>query len=179
LPLAKLKFIIGFFLIVFGFKWLKKSVLRVAGILPLRNEVVIYDNYIKNFSIKKKDGKTFDLLAYIVSAKAVFIEGIEVVLIVVALSTTGSSMIAVSLGAFSSLLLVIVLGIVYHKPLARVPENSLKFGVGALLTSFGIFWIGEGVNYRWPLGNWTILIFVLSISTLAVLCIYHLKKIRS
>jgi uncharacterized membrane protein len=81
-----------------------------------------------------------------ISFKAVVIEGMEVVFIVIAVGATGHMLLSASLGALTAGLLVILLGLVLHKPLARIPENTLKFSVGVLLSAFGVFWIGEGLH---------------------------------
>lgn len=88
--------------------------------------------------------------------KAVVLEGLEVVFIVVAVGATGGTLLPASLGAAAAGVLVIALGLIVHKPLARVPENTLKFTVGVLITSFGAFWVGEGAGFGWPGGDWAI-----------------------
>ena len=89
------------------------------------------------------------------------LEGIEVVFIVVAIGAGAPGLIGpASVGALAALLLVIVLGVLVHRPLARVPENALKFVVGVLLSGFGSFWFGEGAGIAWPGGDWSLLLLV-------------------
>jgi uncharacterized membrane protein len=89
--------------------------------------------------------------------KIVMLEGIEVVFIVIAVGAAGGLLLPAALGAGAALLLVVALGLVLHRPLARIPENALKFAVGVLLAAFGTFWVGEGLGFAWPGGDWSVL----------------------
>ena len=84
------------------------------------------------------------------------LEGLEAVFIVIAIGAGGGMIVPASLGALAALVVVAALGLIIHRPLARVPENSLKFAVGVLITVFGIFWIGEGLGLSWPGGDWAL-----------------------
>src|SRR5260370_311856 len=91
-----------------------------------------------------------DWLAAITSFEAVLLEGLEVVFIVIAVSAAGGLLVPASAGALAACLLVITVGVVVHRPLARIPENTLKFAVGVMLSAFGMFWTGEGLGVAWP-----------------------------
>ncbi|MDR3423732.1 MAG: hypothetical protein P4M13_01455 [Alphaproteobacteria bacterium] len=175
-PVAWLQLVIGALLSVFGLRWLRKAVLRAAGIIPLHDERRIYQRHIKQMGQASETRNSFDLLAFAVSFKAVLIEGIEVIFIIVAVSAARASFISASVGAAAALILVMLLGVILHKPLTRVPENSLKFGVGVILTTFGIFWIGEGSGLHWPGGDMVIPAIILLISTAALLTVGFLRK---
>jgi Ca2+/H+ antiporter, TMEM165/GDT1 family len=144
---------------LFGMRWLRKAILRAAGIISLHDEGKIFAKQTKalaaagiGFGLAPFDG-----IAFITTFKAVMIEGLEVVFIVIAVGATGHMLIPASIGAAAAAIIVVLLGIVLHRPLARVPENTLKFSVGILLSAFGVFWIGEGLRLRWPGEDWAIL----------------------
>jgi uncharacterized membrane protein len=150
-PLRVLQLTIGMLLLAFGLRWLGKAVLRSAGIIPLHDEV-------KAFAVEtaelqeqaRRHELRLDWLAGLASFKAVLLEGLEVVFIVIAVGSGRGLLVPASAGALAACLLVAAIGLVVHRPLARVPENTLKFAVGVLLCAFGIFWIGEGIGVPWP-----------------------------
>jgi len=149
-PISWLQLTVGVLLLLFGMRWLRKAVLRAAAIVPLHDEAAAYA---EETQLMKRAGAThgpWDAIALVTSFKAVVLEGLEVVFIVIAVGAVGGRLIPAALGAGVALLLVVLLGLALHRPLARVPENSLKFAVGVLLSAFGIFWVGEGVGFPWP-----------------------------
>jgi uncharacterized membrane protein len=158
-PLTTLQIVVGILLLLFGMRWLRKAILRAAGILSLHDEEKIFANQTKTLGAVEVSVGTdaFDGIAFITTFKAVLIEGFEVVFIVIAVGATGGMLIPASLGAAAAAILVVLLGVVLHRPLARIPENTLKFSVGVLLSAFGVFWIGEGLRLRWPGEDWAIL----------------------
>jgi len=151
-PLAILRVVIGALLLLFGIKWLRKAILRAAGIVRLHDEDEIFAKQTNAIGATTVgfESAAFDGIAFITTFKAVMIEGLEVVFILIAVGAAGGMLLPASLGAIAAALVVVVLGIVLHRPLARVPENALKFSVAILLCSFGVFWIGEGLRLRWP-----------------------------
>ncbi len=112
-----------------------------------------------------------DAVGFITSFKAVLIEGLEVVFIVIAVGATGNMLIPAGIGALAAGLLVVSLGVILHKPLSQVPENTLKFAVGVLLSSFGIFWIGEGLGFAWPGEDWAIVGLVIGFLLVSLLSV--------
>lgn len=148
-----LQLVVGVLLLLFGMRWLRKAILRAAGIIPLHDEEAAFAS---ETAALRAAGPVRSLIAdpvaVLTTFKAVVLEGIEVVFIVIAIGATGDSLLPASLGAAAAGILVIFLGVVLHKPLARVPENALKFVVGVMISAFGIFWIGEGLGFKWP-GN--------------------------
>lgn len=158
-PLATLQIVVGVLLLLFGMRWLRKAILRAAGIISLHDEEKIFADQAQAMdATEHRLGlSAFDGIAFIAAFKAVVIEGLEVVFIVIAVGTTGRMLIPASVGAAAAAVVVISLGIFLHRPLARIPENTLKFSVGVILSAFGVFWIGEGFRLPWPGEDFAIL----------------------
>ncbi len=150
IPLPVLQFVVGVLLLMFGLRWLRKAILRSAGILALHDESKIFAE--QTLALRKLGGSKdkLDKVALITTFKAVVLEGLEVVFIVIALGANGTLLFPAMVGAGLALLLVVALGGLLHLPLSKVPENTLKFCVGVLLTSFGTYWTGEGIGLHWP-----------------------------
>ncbi len=156
-PLTLLQVSIGVLLLLFGMRWLRKAILRASGILAMHDESKIFAG--ETAALRQPGPSrtgTLDVVGFLTSCKAVVIEGVEVVFIVVAVGATGNMILPASMGALAAGLLVVGLGLVLHKPLARVPENTLKFSVGVLLSAFGVFWIGEGLRFSLPGSDWAV-----------------------
>jgi len=149
-PITWLQLVVGSLLLLFGMRWLRKAVLRAAGIIPLHDEASAYRKETETLTHAGAAHGPWDAIALVTSFKAVVLEGLEVVFIVIAVGAVGGRLLPAAAGAGFALLVVILLGLALHRPLARVPENSLKFAVGVLLSAFGIFWVGEGVRFSWP-----------------------------
>jgi uncharacterized membrane protein len=151
IPLRPLQFAIGLLLLLFGMRWLRKAILRAAGIIALHDETAAFA---KETAEMRAAGPIaimrLDPIAVVTTFKAVVLEGIEVAFIVIAVGAAGHTLLPASVGAAVAGLLVTCLGILIHRPLARVPENALKFAVGILISAFGCFWIGEGLGFAWP-----------------------------
>jgi len=160
-----LHIVIGAILLPFGVSWLRKPVLRVARLKALRNEAVIFDRQIANLGcgLPAPRGYRLDLPGAAVAFKAVVIEGAEVVVLVVMFGHTAGALVPAALGAAAAAFLVITLGIAIHRPLTRVPENALKFCVGVVIVSFGIFWLGEGLRLQWPGGDVALIAIMASV----------------
>ncbi len=151
IPIRLLQVGIGMLLLLFGMRWLRKAILRAAGVIRLHDEQATFDSETSQLrSARTQVMRSLDPLAVAVAFKAVVLEGIEVVFIVIAVGATGHALLPASIGAALAGALVIGLGVILQKPLARIPENTLKFVVGILITTFGIFWIGEGLGLIWP-----------------------------
>src|ERR1700704_2751092 len=130
IPLAWLQVTIGVLLVLFGMRWLRKAVLRAGGIVPLHDEVATYSTEMQALQRRAGLGARWDIIGIATSFKAVMLEGIEVVFIVIALGAVGNALVPASIGAVAAGILVALIGLMLHRPLARVPENSLKFAVG-------------------------------------------------
>jgi Ca2+/H+ antiporter, TMEM165/GDT1 family len=150
-PLHLLQLVIGILLLLFGMRWLRKAILRSAGVIPLHDEAMAFAAETSELREQaRRNEARLDWLAGLASFKAVLLEGLEVVFIVIALSAGRGMLIPASAGALAACLLVAGIGFIVHRPLARVPENTLKFAVGIMLSAFGVFWTGEGLGVPWP-----------------------------
>jgi uncharacterized membrane protein len=150
-PLFVLQLVIGILLLLFGMRWLRKAILRAAGILPLHNETLAFEAETAELREQaRRDQIKLDWVAGIAAYKAVVLEGLEVVFIVIAVGAGHGLIVPASAGALAACALVIGIGVAVHRPLASVPENTLKFAVGVMLSAFGIFWLGEGLGVPWP-----------------------------
>lgn len=151
LPISILRIIVGSLLLIFGLQWIRKAILRSSGYLDIHNEE---DKFIKKEQEAQKQEKSsslqkIDWYSFTVAFKGVLLEGLEVVFIVLTFSANMRSLSISVLGAISAILIVIVAGIKLKRPLSLIPENTLKLIVGIMLTSFGIFWSGEGIGVKW------------------------------
>jgi Ca2+/H+ antiporter, TMEM165/GDT1 family len=151
IPIHSLQLAIGILLLLFGMGWLRKASLRAAGIIPLHDEDAIFAAEAAQLGQHARRPQTnLDWVAGITALKAVLIEGLEVVFIVIAVGAGRGLLMPASLGALAACALVLTAGAIIHRPLSRVPENTLKFGVGVMLSAFGVFWTGEGLGVAWP-----------------------------
>ena len=150
-PLHVLQLAIGVLLLLFGMGWLRKAILRSAGVIPLHDEDAIFASEAAQLRAEgQARTSSLDWLAGLTAFKAVLLEGLEVVFIVIAVSAGRGLLLPASLGALAACVAVLIVGVIVHKPLSRVPENTLKFGVGVMLSAFGVFWTGEGLGVEWP-----------------------------
>jgi Ca2+/H+ antiporter, TMEM165/GDT1 family len=151
-PERPLQLTVGILLLLFGMRWLRKAVLRGAGIIPLHDEDAVFRSEAANLAplrVSRRQG--IDPVATATAFKAVLLEGLEVAFIVLAVSAGGPGLLPASLaGAVAAAVLVILGAAAVRGPLARVPENTLKFAVGIVISAFGIFWSGEGLGLAWP-----------------------------
>ena len=150
-PLHLLQLFIGVLLLLFGMRWLRKSILRAAGIIALRDETAAFSAETTHLTDAARRHRTrLDWISGVTAFKAVLLEGLEIAFIVIAVGAGRGLLWPASLGALAACGVVVAIGIVVRRPLARVPENSLKFGVGVMLSAFGVFWTGEGLGIAWP-----------------------------
>lgn len=142
---------VGSLLLLFGLKWIRKAILRYAGIVPLHDEELIYQREIAELRAQGLQPDRFDWIGFVASYKAMLLEGLEVAFIVIALGAAGGeALLASALGAVVAFLVVTIIGAIVRAPLSRVPENTLKYTVGAMLCTFGVFWAAEGMGVEWP-----------------------------
>ena len=146
--------VVGVLLLLFGLRWLRKAVLRAAGVLALHDEAQEFAETEAALS-GKPIGTGFDWGAALAAFNGVFVEGIEVVFIVLTLGAVGHALFPASLGAGAAALLVVLLGLIARRPLLMIPENALKLIVGVLVSAFGTLWAGEGLGIEWPGGVWS------------------------
>lgn len=158
-PLHLLQFVIGVLLILFGLRWMRKAILRAAGVIGLHDEDAAFaaeTSALRSLNVPK--ATRLDRIATLTAFKAVLLEGLEVVFVVVALGAE-RGMLSAAVGAGVACIAVLLLGLAIHRPLARVPENALKFVVGVLLSAFGVFWTGEAIGIAWPGADLAIIVF--------------------
>jgi len=150
-PEHTLKAFVGALLLLFGLRWLRKAILRFAGIVALHDEERIYLNEVAELRAQGRERTGFDRIGAIVAYKAVLLEGTEVAFIVIAFGAGGAAALnAAVVGTIAAGVIVVALGAMLRKPLTMVPENWMKFGVGAILSAFGVFWFAEGLGAAWP-----------------------------
>ena len=158
IPLHIVQVVVGVLLLLFGLRWLRKAILRSAGLIPLHDEAAIFSKQTEGLRRMSGEGGGWDKVAFATAFNITMLEGTEVVFIVIAIGAGGTGMLLpASLGAVAALVAVAGLGLMLHRPLARVPENTLKFIVGVLLSAFGTFWTGEGMGFAWPAADWSVL----------------------
>lgn len=181
IPLSALRIVVGGLLLVFGVQWLRKAILRGSGYKALHDEEKIFQEELSVARAAQTVSRTGvkDWYAFTLSFKGVLLEGLEVVFIVLTFGTIQHRIGLASVAALSAVIIVAVVGFAVHKPLSRVPENSMKFTVGVLLTAFGIFWGAEGSGAKWPGENAALLgliPFVAAVSLLLIAVLRHHRE---
>ena len=153
-PLTDLRLVVGTLLLVFGLQWLRKAILRSAGVIALHDEAEIYRREAEQArAAGTRLWAGLDWYGFVVSFKGVFLEGMEVAFIVLTFGSTQGSIPLAAGGAAAALVLVVCAGLAARRPLSQVPENAMKFAVGIMLTTFGTFWGAEGAGVHWPGGE--------------------------
>jgi MYXO-CTERM domain-containing protein len=153
IPIGALRLVVGALLLVFGLQWLRKAILRASGWRAVRDEDAVFARErAEAESAPREERAGLDWYAFTISFKGVLLEGLEVAFIVLTFGSTQGSIPLAAVGAAAAVVLVVAAGIVVREPLSRVPENTLAFAVGVMLTTFGIFWGAEGAGVDWP-GN--------------------------
>jgi uncharacterized membrane protein len=165
IPIGALRVAVGGLLLVFGLQWLRKAVLRAAGLKALHDEEAIFA---REAELARAGGSgsgsgsgssraSIDGYAFTIAFKGVLLEGLEVAFIVLTFGSNQHDVPLAAAAAFVAVIIVVAAGVAVRAPLARVPENTMKFVVGVLLTSFGTFWLAEGAGAHWPGGDTSLL----------------------
>src|SRR5690242_4634948 len=187
IPIDALRLVVGFILILFGLKWLKKAILRYSGLKALHDEEAIFEETMAEL---RAHGETIaprlHPFGVAMSYKAVLLEGLEVAFIVITFgssaatsaSSQASGIGSAAIGAALAGLLVILAGALVRAPLKQVPENTLKFVVGIMLTTFGTFWAGEGLGIGWPYSDAFILVLAALYLLASFVLVSWLKRVR-
>ncbi len=179
-PLHLVQLAVGVLLVLFGLRWLRKAILRSAGLIPLHDEEAAFSKNASKMRTLSGHSSGLDKVAFGTSFNITMLEGTEVVFIVIAIGAGGTGMLLpAGLGAVAALLVVIALGLILHRPLARVPENTLKFIVGILLSAFGTFWVGEGMHLGWPGADWSILGLIAAYLVIALVMVPICRRLAS
>src|SRR5438874_558272 len=154
IPIEVLRLVVGALLLVFGLQWLRKAILRASGWRALRDEDSVFARETAAAQAAAHEERAgLDWYGFTVSFKGVLLEGLEVAFIVLTFGSTQGSIPLAAAGAGGAVVLVAAVGVFVRHPLARVPENTLKYAVGTMLTTFGIFWAAEGTGAHWPGGD--------------------------
>jgi uncharacterized membrane protein len=181
-PINALRLVVGGLLLTFGLQWLRKAILRASGFKALHDEDELFAHELAGAQTAAHVERAgVDWYGFTLSFKGVLLEGLEVVFIVLTFGSTQGSIPLAALGAGVAVVLVAAVGFAVRAPLARVPENTLKFTVGVMLTTFGVFWSTEGAGADWPGGDaalFGILGFVVAISFGAVALLKRRRRTK-
>jgi uncharacterized membrane protein len=181
LPLQALRLVVGALLLVFGLQWLRKAILRASGHKALHDEDEIYRRQLSaaQSAQRRQAGLIPDMYAFTLSFKGVLLEGLEVVFIALTFGGNAHQIPLAALAAGCAVVLVALLGVAVRAPLARVPENTMKFVVGVMLTTFGTFWGAEGAGARWPGSDTALLVLAPAIAVLALILVALMRRVPS
>jgi uncharacterized membrane protein len=183
IPISVLRLVVGALLLVFGLQWLRKAILRASGFKALHDEDEIFARELAEArEADRVERAGVDWYGFTLSFKGVFLEGLEVAFIVLTFGSTQGSIPLAAVGAAAAIVLVASVGIAVRAPLARVPENSMKFAVGVMLTTFGIFWAAEGAGAHWPGSDAAlpgVLAFVVASSVVLVRLLRHQHQLET
>nr|NNM89931.1 hypothetical protein [Bacilli bacterium] len=161
LPLVQA--IVGILLLLFGVRWLRKAILRFAGIVATHDEAQAFEKEKKKLAAAGEKSQGIDRIGFGTAFAGTFLEGLEAAFIVITFGATAHAMSSAIIGAIGSVIVVILLGVLLRKPLTLIPENTMKYVVGMLLTSFGAFFVGESLGASWPQADLSILYIALTI----------------
>ena len=176
-PLSALRIVIGGVLLVFGLQWLRKAVLRSAGLKAKHDEDAIFAEEVAELSEAPRPAGR-DALGFTVAFKGVFLEGLEVVIIVLTLGATSHRLDLAAASAAAAAILVALVGLAVARQLSAVPENAMKMGVALMLTSFGTFWTGEGLGVHWPGSDLAILVLLATFGACAWMSTSALRRME-
>ncbi len=179
-PIDVLRLIVGSLLLVFGLQWIRKAVLRAGGVKALHDETRIFAEQRERAADAATTGRgaVSDWYSFTVAFKGVLLEGLEVAFIVLTFGANQGSLWLAVAAAVAAVVVVVAVGIAVRQPLARVPENGLKFAVGILLSAFGTFWAGEGAGLSWPGGDAAILGLLVVYAAVALLTVSWVRQLH-
>jgi len=178
IPIGVLRLIVGGLLLIFGLQWLRKAILRAAGAKALHDELAIFAEE-REAAALAPAARDFDSYGFAISFKAVLLEGLEVAFIVVTFGANRGEVPLAAAAAALAVALVVLVGLAARAPLARVPENAMKFAVGVLLTTFGVFWSSEGAGTSWPGGEAVLAPLLLLILAASLAMVRDLRQRRT
>jgi uncharacterized membrane protein len=181
LPLQALRIVVGALLLIFGLQWLRKAILRASGHKSLHDEDAIFREQLSaaQSAVRHRTRLVPDRYGFALSFQGVLLEGLEVVFIVLTFGANAHQVPLASLAAACAVLLVALAGFLVRAPLARVPENTMKFVVGVLLTSFGTFWGAEGAGAKWPGSDAALLVLIPAIAVFAIALVAYMRRIKA
>ena len=176
LPINALRVVVGGLLLVFGLQWLRKAVLRAAGLKALHDENKAFASETDAARAAARPDSGFDGYSFTIAFKGVLLEGLEVAFIVITFGASQHNVGLAAAAAVVAIVVVVLAGVLVRAPLARVPENTLKFCVGVMLTSFGIFWGGEGAGAKWPGGDAALLVIIPGVALVSLAMVRWLRR---
>jgi len=177
LPIDTLRLVIGGLLLTFGLQWLRKAILRAAGLKALHDEDAAFAEEVAAARAAGRSTERLDPYAFTISFKGVLLEGLEVAFIVVTFGANQHNVPLAVAGAVAAVVVVAAAGVLSRAPLSRVPENALKFAVGVMLTSFGTFWGAEGAGASWPGGDGAIAVLIAVYLGASLLLVARLRNV--
>ena len=179
IPIETLRLVVGALLLVFGLQWLRKAILRSSGFKALHDEDETFREEREQAALAGSEQRAgLDWYSFTVAFKGVLLEGLEVAFIVIAFGSAQSRLGLASVAAAAALVIVVVAGVLARGPLSRVPENTIKFAVGLLLTSFGCFWSAEGAGVDWPGNELSLLGVVAFFAVVSLVLVRALRRRR-
>jgi uncharacterized membrane protein len=178
LPIDVLRVFVGALLLIFGLQWLRKAILRASGYKALHDEEAIFAEEVATLRASGAEQSGIDPVGFTVSFKGVLLEGLEVAFIAVTFGANRHNVPLAAVAALAAVVAVVIAGFLAHAPLSRVPENTLKFGVGVMLTSFGMFWGAEGAGAQWPGGDAAVLALIAYTTATSLGLVWMLRSRR-
>jgi uncharacterized membrane protein len=189
MPKNTLRLFVGTILLLLGMQWLRKAILRYGGVIAIHDEAKIFHDEVAEAAQHAVNSrfKVHDWYSFVMSFKGVLLEGLEVIFIVISfadarIEQNKYAFIEAAIGALVAAIAAITIGLIAHKPLTKVPENTMKYGVGLMLTAFGMFWALEGLNVSWPHNELSIifiLITLFALTQVAIKVVVMRKPVRS
>lgn len=181
LPLDALRLVVGTLLLIFGLGWLRKAVLRAAGHKALHDETLVFAATLDtaHHAGPGRGGVVGDWYGFTLAFKGVLLEGIEVAFIVLTIGANQHHMVLAAAAALSAVLVVAGLGLAVRAPLSRIPENSMKFVVGVMLSAFGMFWAAEGAGAHWPAGELALPVLIVIVGLYSLVLVAWVRPRRS
>ena len=176
LPIGVLRVAVGGLLLIFGLQWLRKAILRASGLKAVHDEAAIFAEEAEAARAAALEQGAFDGYSFTIAFKGVLLEGLEVAFIVLTFGANQQRVALAAAAAAAAVAVVVLAGIAARAPLARVPENNLKFAVGVMLTSFGTFWGAEGAGASWPGGDAALLVIVPALALLSLATVGLLRR---
>jgi uncharacterized membrane protein len=178
LPLPALRLVVGGLLLVFGLQWLRKAILRAGGVKARHDEAAVYARQVRSAALAARDRRFAvpDWYAFTLSFKGVLLEGLEVVFIVLTFGANQGRLGVAVAGAAVAVVVVTAIGFVVRAPLARVPENTMKFAVGVMLTGFGLFWGAQGAGAGWPGGDAALPVLVAGVAGASAAAVVAVRR---
>ncbi len=174
-PLETLRTVVGTLLLIFGLQWLRKAILRAAGVLAIHDEEAIFAREEEEARAVAAATGSIDAYGFTIAFKGVVLEGLEVAFIALTFGSNAGNVALAAAAAVAAVIVVAIAAMAAHGPLSRVPENALKFGVGVMLTSFGVFWGAEGAGAEWPGDDLALAALVPTVLAIALALVAVLK----